>query len=205
MQYDAGRTRAIQVPHSPVPDTQVMRIVTVRKIKRMQTGKANARTIRFIRNTLYSCRCRIGHITSQHRSWVGGWEAEEDLARNGLLRSERQSRAGRCEFKYAPAAAIPRAYPAYLRSQSASLPAASSTCRRKSRIPQSGQNQAVTVFPLSAIRLKACGAPAVSRNASGGTTKPIAKALPLKRWHSVQWQAKMAAGAAVISYRTVPH
>jgi hypothetical protein len=39
------------VPHSPVPDTQDRRIVTVRKIKRMLTGRTSIMTTRIIRRS----------------------------------------------------------------------------------------------------------------------------------------------------------
>jgi hypothetical protein len=55
--------------------------------------------------------------------------------------------------------------------------------------PHSGQTQRVTTFPLSAVFWSGRGAPLVRWKASPGTTIAIEKALLVRRWQSVQWQA----------------
>jgi hypothetical protein len=72
-------------------------------------------------------------------------------------------------------------------------------CATEQPNPHSEQNQAVTVFPLSANLSNDFGAPLVRRKAAGATTSPIPKAVPKKRWQAVQWQAKATTGTAVIS------
>ena len=53
--------------------------------------------------------------------------------------------------------------------------------------PHSGQSHRVTVLPLSAGRRANFGVPAVSLKALSRTTTASEKALPVARWHSVQW------------------
>jgi len=56
-------------------------------------------------------------------------------------------------------------------------------------VPHSGQTHRVKVRPLSAVRWIGRGSVPVSANASVIMTSPMENALPVRRWHSVQWQA----------------
>jgi hypothetical protein len=59
----------------------------------------------------------------------------------------------------------------------------------QTHVPHPAQIHRVTVRPLSAVRSKARGsAPVVKRHASAATTIAEEKALPVSRWHTVQWQ-----------------
>jgi len=54
--------------------------------------------------------------------------------------------------------------------------------------PQLGQVKRDVIRPLSAARWTRRGSPAVRRNVSSATTRPIEKALLVIFWQSVQWQ-----------------
>jgi hypothetical protein len=60
-------------------------------------------------------------------------------------------------------------------------------------------------LPLSAIFVQTRGSPAVTANPSLGTGIPMENAPAVNRRQSVQWHAKMNAGALVTRYLTVPH
>jgi hypothetical protein len=60
-------------------------------------------------------------------------------------------------------------------------------------------------LPLSAIFVQTRGSPAVTANPSFGTGIPMENAPAVSCRQSVQWHAKMNAGALVTRYLTVPH
>jgi hypothetical protein len=57
-----------------------------------------------------------------------------------------------------------------------------------SDVPQSGHTHRATVCPLSAVRWNDRGWVPARWKASAATTIAIENALPVRRWHSVQWQ-----------------
>jgi hypothetical protein len=67
------------------------------------------------------------------------------------------------------------------------------------QLAHSGQCHRVTVRPLSAERSIGWGSPLATWNAASRTRIAIEKALPVTRWHSVQWQRYVATGASLIS------
>ena len=66
--------------------------------------------------------------------------------------------------------------------------------RVNSGVPQSPQKPRVVIFPLPAGTAYAFGLPRISRSALM-TMTPDAKAAPLERWQSLQWQFNIAMGA----------
>ena len=72
------------------------------------------------------------------------------------------------------------------------------------RVPQTAQDQKTSVLPLRRGDVHDRVSPSTQRKASTGTATEIPKALPVRRWQSVQWQQKTALGCAVHSYRNCP-
>ena len=70
-------------------------------------------------------------------------------------------------------------------------------------LPQVGQKPRSTRLPLSPITPCQRSSPSIW-TALFGTTTMAAKALPLARWQSRQWQFSIVTGSASALYRTAP-
>ena len=70
--------------------------------------------------------------------------------------------------------------------------------------PHSEQKLRVASLPLLARTEYVFGVPVITASETR-TIKPEAKAAPLERWQSRQWQLSIATGAPVHTYRIDPH